>query len=279
MSTAKAQFDESINSVAHGVTCDNLDSVPVKQWRLLAEEAETGWLKSFFNKRKINSEAVSIGISKIDDYSIFDQIEECQKLKKVIEQKLVQLEDYPIWMGWSTEPRAIDGKAEIGLKVRQCLSALISLTDEPAEILIPAKKWFVDGREFLAESKLYATSEAYLIAMNEFSIQNDDISSMGLDIEANKSLISIDENFNDIASNANKLKNWCEWQSAKQKVAELNLQILASKLENGEIDYKELSEQFRCGFCAWLAPLLIVQYTQAAFSLTHGHCAEYCHRT
>lgn len=257
LSTAKAQFDESINSVAHGVTCDNLDSVPVKQWRLLAEEAETGWLKSFFNKRKINSEAASIGISKIDDYSIFDQIEECQKLKKVIEQKLVQLEDYPIWMGWSTEPRAIDGKAEIGLKVRQCLSALISLTDEPAEILIPAKKWFVDGREFLAESKLYATSEAYLIAMNEFSIQNDDISSMGLDIEANKSLISIDENFNDIASNANKLKNWCEWQSAKQKVAELNLQILASKLENGEIDYKELSEQFRCGFCAWLAPLLI----------------------
>ncbi|MDU0352944.1 DUF4011 domain-containing protein [Paraglaciecola aquimarina] len=74
LASLKAQFDRTLGEISHGVTSENVSKVPVQQWKKLSQEAESGWLKAFFNKRKINKEAASLSIAKITDFSIIDKI-------------------------------------------------------------------------------------------------------------------------------------------------------------------------------------------------------------
>ena len=257
LASLKAEFDNSLDGISHGVNSENVSKVPVQQWKQFAQEAESGWLKAFFNKRKIDKEAASLGITKITDLSIIDKIDLCQKQKSDIESKLAYVEKYSIWEGWTTTSESLLEKAEVGSEVRRRISELVILTDDPTEILIPVKKWFVDGREFLEESKVFATANAYLKALDAFLGANTALSEIGVAISGDESLNVVSQSLGDINANANKLKNWCEWQSAKARAVSVNLEVLSSALESGSLNHGELGQQFRSAFCYWLAPLLI----------------------
>ena len=253
----KEEFDNTLDEISHGVNSENVSKVPVQQWKQFAQEAESGWLKAFFNKRKINKEAASLGITKITDLSIIDKIDLCQKQKSDIESRLAHVEKYSIWEGWTTTSESLLEKAEVGSEVRRRISELVTLADEPTEVLIPVKKWFVDGREFLEESKVFATANAYSKAIDAFLGTNATLSEVGVLISSDDSLNVVSQSLGDITANANKLKNWCEWQSAKTRAVSVNLEVLSSALESGSLNHEELGQQFRSAFCYWLAPLLI----------------------
>ena len=253
----KVEFDAAIDEISHGLTSENVSKVPVENWRKLAEDANTGWFKSFFRRRKINSEARAIGLSKLDNLSIIEKIGKCQQLQLDIEAKLRDIEGYSIWLGWNTQPECLEKMAELGDKVRVWVSALVNLSDDPTEVLIPLKKWFIEGREFIEESKVYSTSEAYKETLRKLVTDTSELHDMGLDIASDSELSGVDQSLSEICSQASKLKSWCEWQSAKSKVAGLNLESFSQALEAGRVSHEDLAEQFRVAFCQWLAPLLI----------------------
>ncbi|MCP1339269.1 DUF4011 domain-containing protein [Idiomarina sp. M1R2S28] len=253
----KMEFDAALEEISHGVTSENVSKVPVEHWHKLAEEAKNGWLKSFFRRRKINSEAVALGLSKIDDLSIIEQIANCQELKLNIEDRLKIFEKYSIWSGWKTRPESLEEMADIGDEVRDCVSKLVNLTEDPTEILIPVKKWFIDGREFLEDSKVYSALTIYNKVLEKLQDSKSELNKVGLKVPSDAELSGLINNLSEISSHSPKLKSWCEWQSAKQKVTALDLQSFSQGLESGVVSPEELSEQFRVAFCQWLAPLLI----------------------
>ncbi|MDU0352943.1 AAA domain-containing protein [Paraglaciecola aquimarina] len=180
-----------------------------------------------------------------------------QEQKLDIESKLPHVEKYSIWEGWGTDAETLQNKAETGSEIRRGISELVSLTDDPAEVLIPVKKWFIDGREFLEGSKIFAIAKTYSKTIETFLSVNDDLEQLGIPVDKKESLQTVSNSLGNINANANKLKNWCEWQSAKEQTLSVNLEILCSGLENGLVNHEELSQQFRSAFCYWLAPLLI----------------------
>ena len=253
----KAEFDDVLKKISHGLTSENVSKVPVDQWRKLAKEAESGWLKGIFRKRRINKEASEIGLTKIDDLAIIEQIAKCQNIKSNIDNKLNHIENYSIWTGWNTNPSTLEQAAKVGEEVRKCVSELIGLIDDPLEVHISIKKWFVDGREYLDESKLFSLATSYHNALNRFRDSVSQLNTSGLSISEDTLLSTLSENFDDIASHSSKLKSWCEWQSAKQKATAFSLNNFSQALESGVVNPDELKEQFRVAFCNWLAPILI----------------------
>ncbi|PYE30035.1 uncharacterized protein DUF559 [Idiomarina fontislapidosi] len=186
-----------------------------------------------------------------------EKIGKCQQLQLDIEAKLRDIEGYSIWLGWNTQPECLEKMAELGDKVRVWVSALVNLSDDPTEVLIPLKKWFIEGREFIEESKVYSTSEAYKETLRKLVTDTSELHDMGLDIASDSELSGVDQSLSEICSQASKLKSWCEWQSAKSKVAGLNLESFSQALEASRVSHEDLVEQFRVAFCQWLAPLLI----------------------
>ncbi|HHX8375401.1 TPA: DUF4011 domain-containing protein, partial [Vibrio alginolyticus] len=257
LSVLKADYDQQLKDISHGVTSDNLSKLPTERWLQLAEEAKTSWFKAIFRKRKINREAKEFGLSQIEDLLLLEKIATVQKLKSSIEEHINIIGDYSVWKGWDTSHEILESTAVTGKKIREIVSNLVSLTDEPSEILIAIRKWFVDGREFLEESKVYSSLNNFSKAVQEFKNSNSIVAELGVSIPEQAELESLYRNFNDIKTQSNKLKNWCEWQSVKQKAYDNKLDVMVKALESGVSNPEELNEQFRVAFSYWLAPLLI----------------------
>ncbi|NMV27365.1 hypothetical protein HKB23_33880, partial [Vibrio parahaemolyticus] len=84
----------------------------------------------------MNREAKEFGLSQIEDLLLLEKIATVQKLKSSIEEHINIIGDYSVWKGWDTSHEILESTAVTGKKIREIVSNLVSLTDEPSEILI-----------------------------------------------------------------------------------------------------------------------------------------------
>ncbi|MEH6735024.1 MAG: DUF4011 domain-containing protein [Shewanella sp.] len=259
ISKLKFQLDTKLANTKLDMTPEQLQQVPIKEWVIFAQEAQNGWFKTFLSKWKINAAAKKIGLKKITDLTVINEINDAVNIKVEIENHLSTIDGFDLWKGWETTSDYLTDKHLKGEQARQYLSSVLSLVDDPIPVLISVKKWLVDGRDYLDESKVFSASQqlkSQHIALQQLQTQ---LTNAGVNISNEQPLQSVEADINNIILNKAKLKNWCEWQSAKNQAIESRLTSLVLALEIGKISPTNTEKQFFVAYCKWLAPLLIDQ--------------------
>ncbi|MFK3976464.1 DUF4011 domain-containing protein [Shewanella vesiculosa] len=257
ISKLKFQLDSHLTNTKLGITPDQLQQVPIKEWVTFAEEAKSGWFKALLSKWKINTAGKKLGLVKITDLTVISVINDAISIKSELEKHLSTIDGFDLWKGWDTTSDYLEDRYHKGEQVRQYLSTVLSIVDDPIPVLISIKKWLVDGRDYLDNSKVYSTwqqLESQHIALKDLQTQLTDA---GVNISNEQSLEAVVEDIKNIILNKTKLKNWCEWQAAKSQAINGRLASLIMALEAGKISPENTEKQFFVAYCKWLAPLLI----------------------
>ncbi|MFM2477064.1 DUF4011 domain-containing protein [Celerinatantimonas sp. MCCC 1A17872] len=259
VSEQKAVLDTTISKLGQPISVDKLKNVPINDWIELAEQANTGWFKSIISKWKLKASCKKIGIEPLSNLDLVDVFKEAVALIAEIEQTLPSLNDYKLWSGWDTTSAELEKLYYTGVQASQLQSNVLSLSDDPVSVLIQIKKWFVDGRDYLEDSKVYIQWCHTDEALNEYNGLINQLEQSGVTVSNTDTLQEVVRKSNHILSNRTKLKYWCEWQSAKETAQAIGLQSLVNAIEAGLVSPKDASHQFYVAYCKWLAPLLIDQ--------------------
>lgn len=257
LASQKRNLDQLLLDIGRNISHESLSKIPVENWLVWEEESQKSWFKGVVNKWKVNSEAKRLGILKFDDLSDVKKIKQACDLKSEIEQYVEPLAKFDIWHGWKTAPSELDKLYTLGVKVRSVLSNVMSLSDDPTKLMIPIKKWLIDGREFLEGSKLVSVWNEFELKYDQFIQNRKVLESTGFFINDGQSFRDCIQVISKVISSSTKLKSWCEWQAVKKKAEEKQLSSLADALEGGKVDPNNLHEQFYIAYCQWLAPLII----------------------
>jgi very-short-patch-repair endonuclease len=257
LASKKRNLDQLLSVIGKNVTPESLSKIPVENWLRWEEESQNGWFKAIINKWKVNADAKKLGFLKFDELADVKNIKQACDLKYEIEQHVISLAGFDIWRGWKTEASELDKLHSLGIRVRSALSGAMSLSEDPSRLMLPIKKWLIDGRDFLEGSKLIS-------AWNEFDLKYEQFIKIKRELEVAGFSIADDQGFREcvqaiskIIGSSVKLKAWCEWQAEKKKAEERQLSSLVVALEGGLVDPSDLQEQFYIAYCQWLAPLVI----------------------
>jgi len=257
ISKLKLQLDSHLTNIKIGITPEQLQQVPIKEWLTFAEEAKSGWYKALINKWKINAAGKKIGLMKITDLAVISDINDAINIKLELEKHLNTIDGFDLWKGWETTSDYLQDKHHKGEKARQYLSAVLSIADEPPPVLTSINKWLIDERDFLDKSKVYSIWQELELQHRTLQQLIIQLINTGVNISNEQSIETIIVDINNIILNKTKLKNWCEWQAAKNQAIEGRLSSLVLSLEAGNISPANTEKQFFVAYCKWLAPLLI----------------------
>ncbi|GGA77197.1 DNA helicase [Neiella marina] len=253
----KSSLDSLLDEFGYAATPEKLVNAPIEYWVQLAEESTQGWFKAFINKMKLNSQAKKLGFTKIVDVTKISLLPKAKQLIDNIEGCAATLEKFDIWQGWTTSPSHLKEQLSLGLEVRQHLSELLALCEEPLDLMLALNKWLVEGRDYLDESKLISNLGKFRKLEQDFSATADSLSKFEFSLDQSASLAAIKDSADNVISAQRKLKNWCEWQQAKKQIANENLGDITSALEAGIIGPTQVVDQFYLAYSKWIAPLLI----------------------
>ncbi|GAA0348180.1 DUF3320 domain-containing protein [Bowmanella denitrificans] len=253
----KRKFDVQLNAFKGKVTPQQLQTIPIDRWLQLKDEAASGWFKALVSIWKIKSEAKKLGFTALEGLQTIEQLRTIIPLQKSILTQVEQLQPYALWQGWETSPEFLQGKLQTGQTVLGAISRGLSLVDEPVELMIPLKKWLVEGRDYLEGSKLQKESASFAQLVSQYLSYVKELQELGFSLSEEFTLEQIRQSVEAILKAQPKLKSWCEWQGTKQKAMSLKLQAMVSGLEKGEFPPEQAAEQFDAAYSAWLAPLLI----------------------
>jgi very-short-patch-repair endonuclease len=257
LANKKRSCDQLLSDIGHNLTHERLSQIPIDDWLHWEAEAKNSWLKAVINKWNVNSAATKIGLLKFDDLSFIQKLKQARDIQIEIEKLLVPLAKFEIWQGWKTEAKQLEELHVLGKRVRLVLSKVMGITDDPVHLMIPVKKWLIDGRDYLEGSKLLNAWNDFNTHYGQFLEARSALASAGFAMRDTQTFRNCAQTMKKILSSSVKLKSWCEWQAAKKKAEENQLSNLTAALEGGQIDADRVQEQFYIAYCQWLAPLLI----------------------
>lgn len=244
-------------SLGHNITPENLTDLPIEKWLVLEAESHKNWFKSLTSRWKVNAEAKKLGLSKFTDLALMKPLAQAKAQHAEILQLAEPLVRYGFWQGWATCVNRLDEAYSLGQKIRALLIKVTRLVDEPVDVLLPIKKWLVDGKDFLEESALASQYNDLLPKLQSLTQTFDALSEQGFDGAGDVTLGALSKEALGITADKSQLKRWCEWQKAKGDAAEVGVAAVATALAQGAIRSSDVIDEFRLAYCSWLAPLLI----------------------
>jgi len=257
LAAAKTQLDEKLTAIAHGSTAPRLVDTPVEEWITLYEEAQQSWWRKLLIKGRLNKLARLAGYDKFSDLGILYELKESKRLVVEIERLSEEFIEHKIWVGWHSKPEDLQIRQNEGRQIHGLIKSIVSLSNEPAEVLSTVKSQLIDGREFLDVSKLVAEKYAFDTSERLLTQAVEDLTNSRLELDVETPLKEHAERLEWLINNEFKLKPWVEWVAAKELCEGLNIESLAEALESGNVLKEEAEDQVYTAFCAWLAPRLI----------------------
>lgn len=257
LSQEKSEFDQYLKEIKHNVTPALLDKTPIDDWCQQYEQVKDSWFKRFFTKLKINRIAKQLGYVKFSDFSILGVLKKAKKSHDSINKEAPLFVTDNIWQGWDTSAKNLNEAYDIGIKAFACLSSILNLTDDPADVLTLVKSKLVDGRDFLPASKLVEQKNTFYSLYQDFFDTSENALVLGITFNEHDTLEDITKTVDELVANAPKFKVWCEWQEAKASIDEFKLDNIAHAFESKTLTPDQAREQTLTAFCRWLAPQLI----------------------
>lgn len=258
ISENKRKFDSALSLIKCGVSPEILEQSPIDDWISLYEESEKqSRLHSFFTRFKINRAAKKLGYSKFEDLSVLMPLKNAQLLREQIASSADMLISDGIWTGWDTSSEWLGEAAVRAEEAYSNLSILMNLTNDPTQILSVMKARLVDGRDFLDESKLTNSNNAFARLFKSYSEVRQEAETLGLGFDSEEILSATTTTIEKLLLQAPKFKIWCSWQGAKKAAVDSKLAHAVEALENGILTPSETESQVLTAFCRWLAPQLI----------------------
>ena len=253
----KAVLDTAIRKIGHGISAEILELTPIDDWLSLVKEADNSWLKRMFLKGKITKAAKAIGYKKFDDLAILHEIGEAKQYLVKIVDAVGPIEKVGLWNGWDTSPQALKAALDDGVHAVNAIRKALQLVDDPATLLDPIKNKLFRGHEFLDASKLGVAADRLEGELNAFGELQRQMVKSGIVVDVTQSLSRVVEDLSQIRDQAQKLKAWAEWNTAKVMAESLRLGSLCENLEARTILPEDAENQILTAFCNWLAPRLI----------------------
>jgi len=257
VSETKKQFDQVLRDVGCNVSPQILANSPVNDWIALYDESKCSGVRCFFVKLKINRAAKKLGYAKFKDFSVLEKLNHGLELLKKIEPLSERLVEDKIWAGWETTQDILDEAVSRSKKAYSSLSKVVTLTDDPSQVLTAIKSRLVDGRDFLEDSKVVSSNGKFKLHFSSYTSLSQEAESLGLVFDQDMTVVELTQAIDDLLIQAPKFKIWCEWQSAKVKAMEFSLTELVASLESGTMLHNESEDQVLTAFCRWLAHELI----------------------
>ncbi|MGO0305191.1 DUF559 domain-containing protein [Endozoicomonas acroporae] len=253
----KTEFDQLLTTIGHNISPEVLTVTPVADWCALHDEAQGRWLKSFITKLKVNKAAKRIGYKKFQDLNLLPEIRKAANLQNHILSLAETFAEDNIWQGWQTTSEDLAQANDRCNSIHQNIKQVLSLTDDPADLLTAIKTKLVDGRDFLEGSRLVVQKNEFKQAWGTFSDVAEEADTLELQFSTQDSLDAVNSAIGALTAKSAKFKAWVEWLAQKEAAANVNLEGLIRGLEARTILPEDASDQVRTAFCRWLAPQLI----------------------
>lgn len=253
----KTQLDAALSQCAQQVSPEKLINLPLKRWQQLKVEAESGWFKRFFRTRTLNSEAAQNGLAKFGQLDEIEQLAQARERCDALVPLVKELVQFGLWKGWDTRTEDLKKAHHVGTQARDLLGEMMKVSSDPVAIMGVIKKWMIDGRDYLEESKVFAHKLQFSQLYKAYSFQKESLQKLGFDFTDETALTDIVESIDRVRESQAKLKSWCEWVKEKNTAERVKLKCVTQALESGKVEPENLEEDFYTAYCAWLAPLLI----------------------
>lgn len=253
----KTALDTALEKIGHGVSAQILEATPIDDWLSLVKEAEASWFKRLFLKGKIIKAAKKLGYIKFDDLEILNEIGAAKKHLEIIVDTVDPIEKAGLWRGWDTSPETLRAALDDGMRAVSTIRQALQLVDDPATLLGPIKNKLIIGYEFLDASKLGVAADRLEQELKAFSEILEQMKKGGVVIDEAHALSRTVKDLTQIRDQAQKLKAWAEWNTAKIAADSLRLGALCECLEARKVMPEDAESQVLTAFCDWLAPRLI----------------------
>ena len=254
----KGELDQVLTIISHLVTPEKLLASPMEEWLSWVAESNTSWVKRLFVKGKINKEAKKIGFQKFKDLSILTEISDAKHLASEIVSLSSEFTQDDIWADWRTPPELLHAKYNRGCKINALIKSVVRLADDPGEVLTAIKTKFIDGRDFLDESRLATDVYSYEKTRSRLKVVLQESEETSINFFTNDLIQSgVSEKLKYIIKHDTKLKPWVEWNKVKLECQKEHLSTLIQALEHGSLSYNDTKTNFFTAFCRWLAPRMI----------------------
>ena len=253
----KSELDARLEKIAHGVSASRLIETPVDEWIALFEEAQKSRWKKLFIKGKLNKLARTAGYEKFSELAILYALKEAQNVVAQVETLSQEFTPHEIWTGWGSAADDLRTKQAEGQHIHYLIKQIVSLTDEPMDLLTSIKSKLVDGREFLESSKILGDKLKFENTQDSLNKFIQELTTSGVKIETDAPIAQYRDSLEIVIRHERKLKPWVEWVAAKRECEDIRIGSLAESLEAGRIINEDAESQIYTAFCAWLAPRLI----------------------
>lgn len=278
---AKPQIKELMSQNECKLSPEAVAELPISDWINIRDNvANKNVFAKFAAKRKIKKQMHRLGLRKIKDFdelNAYDQllntIVEAQEdeLNRILSNSrdMVELalelkknfatyKDDGILDQCSVTAEKINLRKEYGVQVRRNFHAVAGQLQEPASFMKSVRKKLIDEREFLEDSTLVKSAEAFENTYHKAA--ESIVAFRGLAGEtdiAYMTFSSFQNLLDEIIASAPSLNAWCHWVNAKRLAEQYGLDALVRGLETGLINWGETEESTEAAICSWLAPLLI----------------------
>ncbi|MGE4317731.1 MAG: DUF4011 domain-containing protein [Deferribacterales bacterium] len=253
----KSDLDARLKDISHGVSALRLLGTPVTEWIALFEAAQGSWIKKLFIKGKLNKLAQKAGYEKFSDLEILYSLKKAQELATIVESLSQEFVPYNVWTGWNSSTDDLRAKHTQGQHIHSAIKDIISLADDPMELVSIIKTKLADGREFLENSKVLGAKLKFDDVIKSLTLASQMLRTSGVEIEIYTPIAQYSNSFEIVLKHEQKLKPWVEWVAAKRECESVHISSLCEALETGKIMHKDAESQLITAFCAWLTPCLI----------------------
>lgn len=253
----KAALDTALEKIGYGISADILEATPIDDWLSLVKEAESSWFKQLFLKGKITKAAKTLGYKKFDDLAILNNIDSAKKYQVKIVDIVAPIEEVGLWRGWDTTPKMLKEALDDGMRAVSATRHALQLVDDPPALLGPIKSKLLQGYEFLDASKLSVAADRLQGELSAISELQEQMAKGGLVLDEAHALSRTVNDLSQIRDQAQKLKAWAEWNTAKAAAESIRLGLLCECLEARTVLPEDAESQVLTEFCDWLAPRLI----------------------
>ena len=257
LSVAKKKYDQRLKTIGHNISPGILANTPISEWVGTFGRVKDSPVKRFFAKIKINHTAKKLGYAKFKDLELLTTIEQASRLHDLILPLAMPFEEDKIWQGWNTTSDSLIDAVSRSKSAYKSLSKIMSLTDDPAAVLVAVKSKLVDGRDFIDGSKIAKQKDDFKQCWKAHVSIVEEANKLELNVDQEMPLKELNIVIDRLVASGPKFKAWSEWQAAKESVKEFQLNVLTEALEARTLLPDEAEEQVLTAFCRWLAPRLI----------------------
>ncbi|MBB3348344.1 DUF3320 domain-containing protein [Sphingomonas sp. BK069] len=213
------------------------------------------WFLATLGRRKVARQLADAGgvVGPVDVEADLPKLSRMRELLDGIDDLAPRAAAIPSWNGLGTDVAALEGDADLALRLRSAIGAASDGPDALAERREAVARLVLDANDVLApDGRNAAVVRRLTDAVASLDLTRERFDGLA-EAEGEGDLTSLRDRARAVRDNASRLAAWANWRRVRDEAIALGLLPLVTALEHGDVQAARAGDVFEVAYARWFA--------------------------